>query len=254
MHNCTWFIGFLNSPPDVAIVALVDSAAVRHQLWSRDDHHPKNFYNSPLDVSIVALVGSAAVRHQLWSRDDHHPTVFLQFATYLMLLWFAALLYAIIFGHVTTIIQQLFTIRRLSNVALVCSAAVRHHLWSRDDHRPTIFLQFAARCLYCCSPFAALLYATIFGHVTAIIRQFFYNSLPDVSIVCSAAVRHHLWSRDDHHPTDDQCHSQVPRHAQQCPRVHETSRGTIVIRTYDKRSRVAYTCKSFLFMFLFSRL
>ncbi len=90
-----------------------------------------------------------------------------------MSLLFAALLYATIFGHVMTIIQQFFynSPPDVSNVALVGSAAVCHHLWSRDDHHPTIFLQFAARCLYCCSPFAALLYATIFGHVTTIIQQ-----------------------------------------------------------------------------------
>jgi hypothetical protein len=66
-----------------------------------------------------------------------------------MLLSLAALLYATIFGHVTTIIQQFFynSPRDVSNVALIGSAALRHHLWSRDDHHPTIFLQFAARCL-----------------------------------------------------------------------------------------------------------
>ena len=41
------------------------------------------------------------------------------------------------------------------------------------------------------------------------------------------AVCRHLWSRDDHHPADDERHGQVPRHAQQCQGIHETTRGKL---------------------------
>ena len=41
----------------------------------------------------------------------------------------------------------------------------------------------------------------------------------------SPPLRHHLRTRDHHHPADDQRHGQVPRHAQQRQGVHEASRG-----------------------------
>jgi hypothetical protein len=72
---------FYNSPPDVSNVALISSAAVRHRLWLRDDHHPTIFFTIRRQMSVLLLsFCSAAVRHHLWSRDDHHPTIFLQFA------------------------------------------------------------------------------------------------------------------------------------------------------------------------------
>ena len=43
--------------------------------------------------------------------------------------------------------------------------------------------------------------------------------------IFSVTLRHHLWSRNHHHTADDKCHCQVPWHAQQCPGVHEASRG-----------------------------
>lgn len=42
----------------------------------------------------------------------------------------------------------------------------------------------------------------------------------------SPALRHYFRSRDDHHPTDDVRHGQVPRDAQQRPGVYEAKRST----------------------------
>lgn len=41
---------------------------------------------------------------------------------------------------------------------------------------------------------------------------------------CSPAVRNHIRSCDHDHPANDIGNGQIPRHAEQCARIHETAR------------------------------
>ena len=51
------------------------------------------------------------------------------------------------------------------------------------------------------------------------------NTTRDIKLFSSLIVRDHIWTCDHDHPANDECHRQIPRHAQQRSRIYEASRG-----------------------------